>query len=90
MQNYHPVALIETDGGLNSYGDTDKNLMHIIRQAKSNVIGVVGVEITLKREKDYAATGVRRVTLSLKSMQIHDLTTIRCPPLNRALIFESI
>ncbi|CAH0514479.1 unnamed protein product [Peronospora belbahrii] len=88
-KNYHPVALIETEGGLDSYGDADKNLMHIIRQAKSNVIGVVGVEITLKRGKDYAASGIRRVTLSLKSMQVHDLTTIRSPPLNRALVFES-
>ncbi|TDH65499.1 uncharacterized protein CCR75_009510 [Bremia lactucae] len=87
--NYYVPVLMSIKGKVVIHGSADKNLMHVIRQIKSNVIGVVGVEMTLKRSKDYGVSGRRNITLSLKSMQVCDLPEKRSPPLTKAVVFES-
>lgn len=59
-KSYHVPAILDTAGGVKTCGEPDKNLMCVIRQLKSNAIGVDGVEITLKRDNEFSISGRRR------------------------------
>lgn len=88
-RGFHPAAVIRNERGeARLLSDEKMNLQAAIANLKQNVIGVLAVEVTLKRTPDFSITGKRTIAFSLKCMQIVDVTDIGSPPLNRAVEFS--
>ncbi|KAJ3220935.1 hypothetical protein HK099_003894 [Clydaea vesicula] len=84
-----PMIVILASNQVKVLGDSKQNLKSALMTAKKNFIGVVAMEINLKRSAGF--TENRREYLlspSLKMMQVIDETDISSPPLNKAVEFS--
>ncbi|KAJ3382886.1 hypothetical protein HDU92_004514 [Lobulomyces angularis] len=84
-----PMIVILASNQVKILGDSKQNLKSALMTAKKNFIGVVAMEINLKRSAGF--TENKREYLlspSLKMMQVIDETDISSPPLNKAVEFS--
>ncbi|KAJ3167504.1 hypothetical protein HDU87_001511 [Geranomyces variabilis] len=83
-----PMVITLPNGGVKILGDQKQNLKAALMTAKQSFIGVVAMEINLKRGPGFTVSS-RNYLLSpsLKMMQVIDITDICSPPLNKAVEF---
>lgn len=89
-RDYRPSVVFYTEEeGAHTLNTEEVNLMTVLKSVKQNIIGTLGVELTLKRSKEFSERHrIYHITPSLKSMQIMDVTTLCSPPLTKAIEFE--
>jgi len=88
-KGYSVPFIIRTKSGVSyNAGENDHHLLNAMRKIGQNVIGVIGLEINLKRSRDFSDYNRTYViSPSLKMVQMCDLTSISTPPISRAISF---